>query len=136
MSPTLSALPGPQPNPETQAFWDASAKGEFILRRCEACERSHWYPRAICPHCGSERTRWVPASGDATLYAFSVMRRAEVPYAIAYVTLAEGPTMLTNIVGGDFDALRVGQPLRVTFAPADNGLSVPVFTTADAAEPR
>ena len=34
------------------------------------------------------------------------MRRAAEPYAIAYVTLAEGPTMMTNIVDCDLDAMR------------------------------
>ena len=34
------------------------------------------------------------------------MRRAPVPYAMAYVTLAEGPRMVTNIVDCDFDKLK------------------------------
>ena len=55
------------------------------------------------------------------------MRRAKEPYAIAYVTLAEGPTMLTNLVGCDVDALHVGQQVRVTFAETENGPPVPMF---------
>ena len=43
------------------------------------------------------------------------MRRAKEPYAIAYVTLAEGPTMLTNIVDCDLDELRIGQAVAVVF---------------------
>lgn len=130
MNTTTAPVPAPQPNPETQAFWDAAANGEFLLRSCADCGRAHWYPRALCPHCGSDRTSWVRASGDATLYSFSVMRRVAEPYAVAYVTLAEGPTMLTNIVGGSVGDLRVGQPLRVTFVAAENGLAVPMFTPA------
>ena len=38
------------------------------------------------------------------------MRRAPVPYAIAYVTLAEGPTMMTNIVDCDLDGSRSARP--------------------------
>ncbi|MFO1306070.1 MAG: OB-fold domain-containing protein [Burkholderiales bacterium] len=124
---TATSLPAPQPNPETQAFWDATARGEFLLRHCEACERAHWYPRALCPHCGSDKTTWRRASGDATLYSFSIMRRVAEPYAIAYVTLAEGPTMLTSIVECRFEELHVGQRLRVAFAQAENGFAVPVF---------
>jgi len=122
--------PGPQPNAETQAFWDAAARGQFLVRRCNACGRAHWYPRVVCPHCFSDRTDWERASGQGTLYAFTVMRRVPVPYAMAYVTLAEGPTMLTNIVNTDLDALYVGQPMRVVFVTADNGLAVPMFTPA------
>ena len=45
------------------------------------------------------------------------MRRAPPPYAIAYVTLDEGPTMMTGIVDCDLDAIRIGQPVRVVFKP-------------------
>jgi uncharacterized OB-fold protein len=53
-----------------------------------------------------------------------------VPYAIAYVTLEEGPTMLTNIVDGDLDAIRIGQRVRVRFVPTDGGPPVPMFAPA------
>lgn len=130
MNATVTPPPGPHPNAETQAFWDAAARGELLVRRCNACGRAHWYPRAVCPHCFSERTDWQPATGQGTVYSFTVMRRVPVPYALAYVTLAEGPTMLTNIVDADLDALYIGQPVRVAFVAADNGLAVPMFTPA------
>lgn len=130
MAEPSHSIPAPVPSPETQAFWTAAAEGRFLLRRCAGCGRAHWYPRAICPHCFSERTAWEEASGRGTIYAFSVMRRVPVPYAIAYVTLAEGPTMLTNIVGASFDALRIGQAVKLVFVPAENGTPVPMFTPA------
>ena len=55
------------------------------------------------------------------------MRRAKEPYVIAYVTLAEGPTMMTNIVDCDFDLLRIGQPVAVVFAATEDGPPVPMF---------
>ena len=58
------------------------------------------------------------------------MRRAAVPYIIAYVTLAEGPTMMSNIVDADPATLRIGQALRVVFHPSDGGHAVPMFTPA------
>jgi uncharacterized OB-fold protein len=58
------------------------------------------------------------------------MRRASVPYALAYVTLEEGVTMLTNIVGCDFDTTRIGQAVKVVFAPAEGGMTVPMYTPA------
>ena len=98
-------IPAPQPSPETQAFWDAAAQGRFLVRRCTACGKAHWYPRPMCPFCWSEKTEWVEASGRGRIYSYSVMRRAPEPYVVAYVTLAEGPTMLTNLIDCDFDAL-------------------------------
>ena len=57
------------------------------------------------------------------------MRRVTVPYAIAYVTLEEGPTMLTNFVDCDFDTLKVGQDVKLVFK-ISNGGPVPMFTPA------
>jgi uncharacterized protein len=67
------------------------------------------------------------ASGRGTIYTFSVMRRAKEPYAIAYVTLAEGPTMMTNIVDCDFDKLSIGQAVSVIFKDTESGPPVPMF---------
>jgi uncharacterized OB-fold protein len=118
----------PLPNPETQAFWDAASSGRLMIGKCEACGETHFYPRAICPYCFSDRTALQQASGDATIYTYSVMRRAPVPYAIAYVTLAEGPAMMTNIVDCDLDAIRIGQRVRLVFKPTQGGPPMPMFT--------
>ncbi len=120
-------IPAPVVSAETQAFWDAARERRFVVPTCRACGKAHWYPRAICPFCDGAAIERRDASGKATIYTFSVMRRAKEPYAIAYVTLAEGPTMMTNIVGCDFDALRVGQQVSVVFAETENGPPVPMF---------
>lgn len=120
--------PAPMPNTETQGFWDAVKEGRFLLRYCSDCERGHWYPRAICPFCHSKKTLWKEASGKGTIYTYSVMRRAKVPFATAYVTLDEGPTLLTNLVDCDLDGLSIGMRVEITFVPSqDETLSVPVF---------
>ena len=120
----------PQPNPETRAFWDAAAEGRLMIGKCNACAETHYYPRALCPFCFSEWTELQRASGNATIYTYSVMRRAPIPYAIAYVTLAEGPTIMTNIVDCDLDRIRIGQAVRLVFKPSDGGPPVPMFTPA------
>ena len=117
-------------NPETKRVFDAAADGKLIVPKCNACGRSHWYPRAICPHCFSQDLAWNAASGKGTIYSLSVMKRAEVPYAIAYVTLDEGPTMMTNIVDCDLDSIRIGQKVKLTFVPSEGGPSMPMFTPA------
>lgn len=121
-------IPAPPVSPETEAFWSAVRDGKLLLRKCLACGEVHYYPRSICPFCFSDRTEWRPASGRGTLYSFSVMRRAPEPYCIAYVTLEEGPTIMTNIVDCDFDTLHISQKLRLVFVPSDGGPPVPMFT--------
>ena len=122
-------LPAPPLTPESAPFFAAAAEGKFMLRRCTACGRAHWYPRAACPFCFGA-TAWEETSGEGVIYSFSVMRRTAPPYAIAYVTLAEGPTMMTNLVQCDFDALRIGQRVRLAFVPGEGGVPVPCFRPA------
>jgi uncharacterized protein len=123
-------IPAPNVSVETKAFWDAACEKRFVLPTCTACGRAHWYPRAICPFCGSDKVAWRNASGQGAIYTFSVMRRSKEPYVIAYVTLPEGPTMMTNIVDCDFDALRIGQPVSVVFWDSEGGPPVPMFRPA------
>jgi uncharacterized OB-fold protein len=123
-------IPAPPVTPETRPFWDAAAAGRLVIKRCTACGRPHHYPRSICPFCWSDRTEWASASGRGTIYSYSVMRRVAIPYVIAYVTLDEGVTMLTNIVDADVDAIRIGQPVRVVFRASEGGPPVPMFTPA------
>lgn len=126
MAMTDRILPAPPVTPESAPFHEAAAAGRFLIRRCTACGKAHWYPRAACPFCFGA-TAWEEASGRGVIYSFSVMRRTAPPYAIAYVTLDEGPTMMTNLVDCDFNALRIGQAVRLVFRPTDGGASVPCF---------
>ena len=123
-------IPAPEPNPETRPFWEAAAEGRLLIGTCRSCGRPHFYPRAICPLCGSEATELVEASGRGAVYSYSVMRRVPMPYALAYVTLDEGVTMMTNIVDCDLDAIRIGQRVQVVFKPSEGGPPVPMFTPA------
>jgi len=117
----------PVVNEETEPYWQAVAERRLLIKRCNDCGEAHFYPRTLCPFCHSVNTEWEEASGRGVLYTFSVMRRAQTPFALAYVTLDEGPTMLTNIVDCDFDALAIGQRMRVAFRPASDDSLVPCF---------
>ena len=123
-------IPAPSATPDTEAFWQAARAHRLLVPHCTVCGRLHWYPRPLCPFCFSDALEQVEASGQGTIYSFSVMRRTAEPYAVGYVTLAEGPTMLTNFVGCDFDALRIGRPVRLVWTRTDGGPPVPTFTLA------
>ena len=122
-------LPSPPQTPEHEPFWAAAAEGTLLIRRCGSCGDAHYYPRSICPYCFSSDTAWQASKGEGEIYSVSVMRRgANAPYALAYVTLDEGPSMLTNITDCDFDALTIGQRVAVRFVPTEGGPPVPMFT--------
>ncbi|HEX4170842.1 MAG TPA: OB-fold domain-containing protein [Acetobacteraceae bacterium] len=119
----------PDTNPETKPFWDGCAAGKLIVPRCVDTGKYIWYPRAISPFTFGA-VQWMEVSGKGKIYSLSVMKRAEVPFAMAYVELAEGPKMMTNIVDCDLDALKIGQDVKLKFVPSEGGPPVPMFTPA------
>lgn len=127
MSGGERTYPDPVMNLETERFWAAARDGVLLLKKCRACGATHYYPRAICPHCLSGDTEWVAASGKGRIYTYSVMRRVEKPFAIAYVTLEEGVTIMTNLVECDLDRIAIGQAVEVTFRTTEGGHALPVF---------
>jgi len=121
-------LAPPVIDPSTEHFWSAARDHLLKIRRCTACHKVHWYPRAVCPFCMGD-TEWEEASGRGTVYSLTVTRRAgPIAYALAYVTLDEGVTLLTNIVDCDLDSVRIGDHVRVTFKQAEGGNTIPMFT--------
>jgi uncharacterized OB-fold protein len=119
----------------TAPFWDAAARGELVLQRCDACRAFVWYPRAICPACGGGESTWTPASGVGTVYAVSVHHRAPrpelaslTPYAVALVDLDEGVRMMARVEGTRPEAVVVGQ--RVRWRPDPTGGRAFVFEPA------
>jgi uncharacterized OB-fold protein len=127
----------PVPTPETKHYWDGAGAGTLLLQRCDACAKAYFPPRPFCPSCGSRHVSAFPASGRATLYSYVINHRPAAPgftppYAIAVVTLEEGPRMMTNIVDCPQtpEALVLDMPLEVTFQRLDDAITLPVFRPA------
>jgi uncharacterized OB-fold protein len=127
-------MPAPLMNPEAKAWFDATSEGRLVYRHCDACGLGHHPPRSLCPHCHSDRTAWRPAAGTGRVYSASTLRRGTpVAYCIAYVTLDEGVTMLTNLVGFGPVTPAVGTRVRARFEPAEGGAQLPVFGPLESA---
>jgi len=132
--------PVPVPTPETRPFWEAARRHELTLQRCRTCGRYIYYPRAACPHCLSGDLEWRRVSGRGTLTTFTVVHRGQkgfplgTPYVIAIVELAEGPRLMTNLVGIEPDPtkIRIGMPLEVVFEDVSADISLPRFRPAAA----
>lgn len=128
--------PLPKPTPETQHFWDGTRAGELRLQSCNDCSKTYFPPRPFCPECGSRNVALRNASGKATLHSYVIHHRPspgfDPPYAIAVVELAEGPRMMTNIVGCPQtpEALELDMPLEVTFEKQTDAISLPLFKPA------
>jgi uncharacterized OB-fold protein len=74
------------------------------------------------------------ASGNGVLWSYVINHRprpdvGSEPYAIAVVKLAEGPTMMTNIVECPQtpDALRLDMAVQVRFVRQSEQITLPFF---------
>ncbi len=109
----------PVPDAVSQPFWEGIAEGVLRLQRCGACGRHVFYPRTVCPHCGSGAVAWVEATGAGRVHSFTVVHRApapyrdEAPYVVALVDLDEGVRMMTRLVDVLPGAVAVGMPVEV-----------------------
>jgi uncharacterized OB-fold protein len=116
--------------PENKPFWEAAARGVFLVPRCDACSKVHWHPRAHCPFCHGAAVSWVQASGRGKVYSYTIVRRPNAPYVLAWVQIDEGPIMMTNVVDCELDAVRIDMPVKVNFRPTVQGRHAPVFRPA------
>jgi len=123
-------IPAPRVLPESLAYWQAADEGRLLVKRCTSCGEVHHYPRDVCPFCLSTDTEWLQATGTGTVYSFSTMGQGEAAYTLAFVTLDEGVTLMTNLVGCDAARMAIGQRVKVVFQPSDGGHAVPMFTPA------
>ncbi len=125
--------PLPEPTPDTKAFWDGLNQGKLLLQTCSDCGKPRHYPRVVCPYCYSMQHRWVPASGKGTVHTWTVAHhafhpgfKAELPYTLVTVDLAEGVRMNAQL-RGDTSKLKIGAPVHVAFELAAKDLTLPVF---------
>ena len=131
--------PLPQITSEAQPFWDAAAKQQLVMQRCQDCHAYIWTPRPACFECGSERLEWTQLSGKGEIYSFTVIRQVvgraasqafekDIPYVIAWIDLEEGPRMISNVIGYPVEDVKIGMKVSVEFEQQSPEIWLPKFT--------
>lgn len=99
-----------------QAELDA---GRFLIQRCADCGRAIYYPRELCPHCGSDALSLVPPAGTGTVHAVTTIRRkpdAGGDYNVCLIDLDEGVRLMSRVEGVAPTDVRIGQRVRARVA--------------------
>jgi uncharacterized OB-fold protein len=126
----------PSPTGYAAEFYAHCAQGELRFQRCDAagCRRWRHPPRVACPECGAEAWPWQPSTGRGTLHSWTVTHQAlapgfadDLPYAVVVVELEEGVRLVSALRGVALDALELGLPLEVAFAPASGEVALHYF---------
>ncbi len=86
-----------------------------MIQRSASTGAYVFYPRIVAPGTGEADLEWVEASGEGTVYATTVTRRRPEKggdYNVALVDLAEGPRMMSRVVGIEPEAVSIGMRVR------------------------
>lgn len=132
------ARPRPRITALNRPFWELTRQGVYALQTCDACGDAHVPEAPVCPRCLSDRQSWKPASGKGTLESWADFHRAywdgfkdELPYRTCLIRLAEGPLIVSNLVGKQ-DDLAIGARVHVVFEQAADDIALPKFALDEA----
>jgi len=118
-------VPGVARDDATAEFFDGTAAGVYLLRRCDRGHISK--PQALqCSVCSGQELEWVPASGEARLVSWAVLPAAESP-VVAVAELKEGPWIWAALFCEDPSGLRDGMELRIAFERPEGSEAIPVL---------
>lgn len=121
--------PLPNPTQANAAFWDGMREHKLMIRKCNSCGYFSWPTYPACRNCLSEDQDWVEASGDATVWSYSVVHvgpgafAEELPYVVVLAKLAEEPRpsiVMGNLVDCDVEDITIGMPLKVVYEDIDD----------------
>jgi uncharacterized OB-fold protein len=101
--------------------------GRLMLQCCRSCAKHVFYPRVLCPHCGSDALAWTAASGAGTVYSTTVVARREGdggPYNVALIDLDEGVRMMSRVEGAAPDQVAIGQRVNAFIGRIDEKAAV------------
>ena len=127
-----AARPVGDPDAVTAPWWEATRDRRLTVQTCRSCGHAQHYPRALCVSCGATDLAFAPAAGRGTLLSWTEVHRAPhraftPPYVVGLVRLAEGPILLTTIVGADPADLACDLPVVVDWEALPDGRHLPTF---------
>ena len=125
----------PVVHPDTTAFWESVAGGEFRLQRCLGCGTVRFPVAPVCWDCLSPDHELTGVDSSGTVDVSIVVERVtsgsvwaqHVPYRTGLVTLAGGLRVPGRILCDCGQAARPGTPVTMCRLPALDGTPVWAF---------
>jgi uncharacterized OB-fold protein len=102
--------------------------GKLGYQRCTDCSAAVFYPRVLCPVCGSGALDWRESAGRGTVYATTAVHsRSRDPRNVVLVDLDEGFRMMSRVEGVHAEDVKVGTRVRFEVRQAEEDGPVAVF---------
>jgi uncharacterized OB-fold protein len=136
-STTEYKKPLPTLNDANRVFWEGANQGKLMMQKCGDCGHIRFPISHVCPDCLSYTFDWTELSGRGEVFSYIVFYQLynkafadDIPYNVAMIQLAEGPRMISNVVGvdsADDNAVKVGDEVQVVFEQATPEIAIPKF---------
>ena len=102
--------------------------GKLGYQRCADCSAAVFYPRVLCPDCGSGALEWHESAGRGTVYATTAVHsRDRDARNVALVDLDEGFRMMSRVEGVPAEEVEVGTRVSFEVRHGEEDEPVPVF---------
>ena len=108
----------------------ALKEGRFLIQRCGDCSQHVYFPRELCPHCGSGALDFVAPAGTGTIYSVTTVRRkpeAGGDLNVSLIDLDEGVRLMGRVEGLAPDAVRIGQRVQARVLQREGADALVVF---------
>ncbi|AHY46995.1 putative nucleic-acid-binding protein containing a Zn-ribbon [Rubrobacter radiotolerans] len=100
-------------------------EGRLAYQRCADCSSAVFYPRVLCPFCGSGALEWRESAGRGTVYATTAVHgRNREPRNVVLVDLDEGFRMMSRVEGIPAEEVEIGTRVRFEVRRKDEPVAV------------
>jgi uncharacterized OB-fold protein len=102
--------------------------GKLGYQRCTNCSAAVFYPRTLCPVCGSVALEWRESAGWGTVYTTTAVHsRNRDPRNVVLVDLDEGFRMMSRVEGVAAEEVGIGTRVRFEVRRGEEDEPVAVF---------
>ena len=133
----LDAWPGIRIDVDNAEYYRGLLEQRLMIQRCDACDRFHHPPRAVCPGCWSREVSPHEVSGRGTVALLTILYQGpphpRVDYTQGHATVAveldeqPGLRVAGAVVGVRATAVPLGAPVEVCFRDLPGQPPAPEF---------
>ena len=100
--------------PPLKAYEDALDNGQIIYQTCGDCRHVAFYPRLVCPECGSANIEYRPSAGKGEVYTRTVVHsRGRDPYNVVLIDMDEGFRIMSTVEDVPNDDVQIGMRVEL-----------------------
>jgi uncharacterized protein len=118
-------------------FWEAAARHQLVLARCDRCGQLSHPPDVVCPRCHAPDSSFTfePVSGAGVIRSWIVVQQSflpgfdDGPFRLVDVALDDDPEvrLIGRLLDGPQAGLEMGGRVVGAFEDIADGVALPAF---------